>query len=368
MSQVNAKSQAKRRRRVRRSPRRPEPGAAPGDLNPTSTAGPLDKRAMVFNEAALTLDGDVTLATLPVPLGDCTTWLDVVGAGTPETLRGIGERYGLHPLALEDVAHVHQRPKVEPYGDHLFIVLRLPRPGDTLAVEQISMFLGRGWVITFQEKSGDCFEPVRQRIRLGKGRVRQAGADYLAYCLLDAAVDHYFPLLEQYEDTLTSIEDEILSSSPQDAIARLVGLKRDLGVLRRAVGPLRDALGSLIHGAGGPFTTDTVPYLRDCRDHADQVLDLVDGLRDQAASLVDLQLSMVSYRMNDVMKVLTIIATIFMPLGFIAGVYGMNFDGAVSPWNMPELRWAYGYPAAVGLMAVTAGGLTWFFHKKGWLR
>ena len=346
---------------------RPPPGTVPGHLKTTSDSEGASVTLTVYDRETLMEQHEIEPDALPAPAPDKVSWVDCVGIGSPAVLSAIGARFGLHALSLEDVAHVHQRPKVEPYGEHVFIVLRLPRPGMSLDVEQIGMFVGKGWVVTFQERSGDCFEPVRQRLRQAKGRVRTAGADYLAYCLLDAAVDHYFPLLERYEDDLLAVEDAILSPSDTDRIPQLTGIKRDIGALRRSITPLRDALNSLLHGGSTFFAEETLPYLRDCRDHAEQLLDLVEALRDQASGLVDLQLSIVSQRLNDVMKVLTIMSTLFMPLGFVAGLYGMNFDTSKSPWNMPELAWAYGYPAVLGLMLVTVGGLLFFFRRKRWL-
>lgn len=357
------------KRRLRMVEQRHAPGTAPGTIAAPSDATDTQIRVIEYNVDGVTESHPLSIAKLRSAheSGGKVTWIDVVGLREVKRLREIGDLFGLHPLAMEDVVHVHQRPKVEVYGDHLFAVVRLPDPDEDLGVEQISMFLGVGWVLTFQERAGDCFEPVRERIRSNRGRVRSTGADYLCYCLLDAAVDHYFPVLARFEDRLTKIEGRVLQHAAGDTVAELTQIKRELNALRRSIAPLRDALTTLANGVVQGFAEDTLPYLWDCRDHADQLLDLVDALREEGKAQVDLHLSMASQRLNDVMKVLTIIATLFMPLGFIAGLYGMNFDPDKSPWNMPELRWAYGYPMALGLMLVTAAGLLWFFRRKGWL-
>ena len=295
-------------------------------------------------------------------------WIDVNGLGDEELLHEFGERFGLHPLALEDVAHVHQRAKVERFDEHDFVVLRSARIGaSSLDIEQMSFFLGDGWVISFQERPGDVFEPVRQRILRDRGRIRRCGADYLLYALLDAVVDGYFPVLETYDGRLEGMEASIMESPKRAIMAELHGVKGDLMVLRRAIWPLREMLSGLVRDEAPRISDEVQVYLRDCQDHAIQLLDLVESWREMAGSLMDLYLSQVSNRMNEVMKVLTIISSFFIPLSFFAGLYGMNFDGERSPLNMPELRWAYGYPALLTLMVGITIGMYVFFRRKGWL-
>jgi magnesium transporter len=291
----------------------------------------------------------------------------VVGVGDAETVRRIGEIFALHRLALEDCINVHQRPKVEEYEDHRFIVSRMAMIREGPDTEQISLFLGRNFVITFQEQPGDCFGPVRERLRAARGRIRAAGADYLAYALLDAIVDSYFPVLESYGERIEDLEDDVLLRPDNRTVAQIFELKRDLLALRRAAWPQREAINTLIREPSPLIDDETRIFLRDCYDHAVHVLDIVETHREQAASLTDVYLSSMSNRLNEVMKVLTIIATIFIPLSFIASVYGMNFDTERSPWNMPELEWYFGYPFALGLMALTAAGLLLFFRRKGWI-
>lgn len=295
-------------------------------------------------------------------------WINVDGLGDEEMIRAIAAKFQLHPLATEDVLNVSQRPKVEEYPNQTFMVVRMASfEKERLQTEQVTMFLGSDYVITFQERPGDCLEPVRVRLRAGRGRARTSGADYLAYALLDTVVDHCFPVLEAYGDRIASLEDEVLDDPKPSATAEIHEARRDLIGLRRAVWPMREMLATLHREPSPQIKEETRIYLRDCFDHAMQILDLVESYRDVVSGLLDVYLSSVSNRMNEIMKVLTLIATIFIPLSFIAGVYGMNFDASRSPLNMPELSWYFGYPFALFLMALTAGGFVVYFVRKGWL-
>ncbi len=293
-------------------------------------------------------------------------WVDVVGLGDLETIRRLGEIFNLHRLALEDVINVNQRPKAEEYDDHLFMVARSMLRDTALGSEQISIFFGKGFVLTFQERIGDSFEGVRERLRKGKGRLRVA-ADHLVYALLDSIVDYNFPLLESYGERLEKLELETLEKPDISTLTEIHDVKRDLLMLRKAVWPLRELVNSLVRDYEDHFPGETQLFLRDCYDHVVEVMDLIESYREIASGLVDLYLSNISNRMNDVMKVLTLIATIFIPLGFIAGLYGMNFDHSVSPWNMPELFLPFGYPMALGMMTTVAAGMVYYFWKKGWI-
>ena len=296
------------------------------------------------------------------------TWINVDGLGDAKTVETLGEIFGLHRLALEDVLNVHQRPKVDEYEDRVFIVSRMTRFTGELETEQISIFLGPNFVITFQEGlPGDCFEIIRQHVRGKVGRVRQAGADYLLYRLLDGIVDHYFPVLEEYGEQLERMETEVVAHPTPNTIHRLHAIKRHLLDLRRILWPMRDALQVILRDTGSLFAAETRLHVRDCYDHLVQVVELTEIYRELAMSLTDVYLSSVSNRMNEIMKVLTIIATIFMPLSFLAGLYGMNFNTEISPFNMPELKWYLGYPFALCMMALVAFGLLFFFWRKGWL-
>lgn len=296
------------------------------------------------------------------------TWVNVTGLGDGAVIDAIGRVFSIHPLALEDVVHVHQRAKVDNYGDHEFIVVRMAShlEGAGLDIEQVSIFLGRGFVLTFQERPGDCLDGLRARIRDGRSRARTHGADYLAYSVLDGVIDSYFPVLDRYSDRLDQLEDDVVQRPSNAIIAEVRDIRHDLVALRRAVGPLRDAMALLQREENALITQDTRLYLRDCHDHALQILDIVETYRDISSGLMDFYLSTASHRMNEVMQVLTVIGAIFIPLTFVTGLYGMNFDER-SPYNMPELHWRYGYPAALGLMLLITLGLLFYFWRKGWL-
>ena len=297
------------------------------------------------------------------------TWVNVDGLGDAETIRAIGELCGLHRLALEDVAHVRQRPKVDQFADHIYIVARMiDRQNGRLGTEQLSMFLGRDYVITFQERPGDCLDAIRDRLRNNLGRTREYGADALMYSILDAVVDEYFPVVESLGDRLEELEDDVLLNPGPALAADVHNIKRDLLVLRRTMWPTREALSNLERTETDLVKPGTRLYLRDCYDHTFQILDLIEVYRELSSGLIEMYMTNVSYRLNQVMKVLTIIATIFIPLTFIVGIYGMNFDPDSSPWNMPELRARYGYPVVMGIMALIAGGMMIYFWRKGWLR
>ncbi len=299
--------------------------------------------------------------------GARVVWINIDGLGDSETFTKLGELFGLHPLALEDVVNLHQRPKLEGYGDVDFIVVRMPSLIPHLDLEQVSMFVGEGFLITIQEKPGDCLDGLRDRIRNNKGRVRRYGSAYLAYAVLDSIVETFYPVVESYTDRLEELESRVLARATENVVSEIHSIRHDLRLLRRAVSPMREVLSALARADGADPRDDTHVFLRDCHDHTVQLLEAVDMNRELASSLMELHLSNMSMRMNEVMKVLTIIATIFIPLGFIAGLYGMNFDASISPWNMPELHWRYGYPLALGLMGATAAGLVLFFRSKGWV-
>lgn len=352
------------RRRAHRAP----PGTAPGTLLDAPGAAPPTIRVIGYGPDDIVEAEVATPEGLRDHLGHWPVlWVNVDGVGHADTLRRVGEVFGLHRLALEDVVNVPQRAKVEEYGDHLFLVARMAWHQESECSEQLSLFLTAGVVITFQERAGDPLEPVRDRLRRASGRIRTSGADYLAYAVLDSVVDNYFPVLESYADRLDVLEEEILSSPTRSTMARLHAVKRELMTLRRAIYPMRDAVSSLLREPHAEVREETLVFLRDLHDHTVQAIDLLDTYRDVASSLGDLYLSTVSHRMNEIMKVLTMFSAIFIPLGFIAGLYGMNFDYGESPLNMPELHWYWGYPFVLTVMASVAGGLVFFFWRKGWI-
>ena len=310
------------------------------------------------------------------------SWVNVDGLGDAKTLTRIGEAFGLHPLELEDVTHTHQRAKLEEYADHLFVVADMtkPVPPDPAArpqrdappdpvfkAEQISLFLGKGWVLTFQEEVGDCLGPVRERLRKKRGRIRERGADYLFYALIDAVLDGYFPVVESLGDRLDLLDSQISENSGRGVVARLHRLRGELLVVRKLLWPHREMTNALLRDRP-LITPETQVFLRDAHDHAQQLLELAETYRELCSDLRDFHYAQVNTRSGEVQKVLTIVATIFIPLSFVAGLWGMNFDNGVSEYNMPELEWAYGYPFALGLMATIALGLLFFFWRMGWLR
>lgn len=295
------------------------------------------------------------------------TWVNVDGLGDTETIRRLGEMFNLHPLALEDVLDVYHRPKIEQYEDHLYMVVRMLEPEMPIQTEQLSIFVGKGFVITFQEHPGDCLDVVRKRIREGRGRIRTQGADYLAYSLVDAVVDGYYPFLDELGDRVDALETIVLEKPTSDVVSTIHEFKRDLLTVRRVMSSQREAVNTLLRDTGGPISNTTRIYYRDCYDHTIHVLETVETYREVVGGLLDIYLSSVSNRTNEVMKVLTMIATIFIPLSFVAGVYGMNFDTQVSRWNMPELRWAYGYPAFLLLVIAIVVVQISFFLRRGWL-
>lgn len=294
-------------------------------------------------------------------------WVNVSGLGDEATLLALGEIFGLHRLALADVVNVYQRAKADQYADHMFLVARMIENTHPIQTDQMSLFFGKTFVITFQERPGDCLGQLRERIRAAGGKVRGAGTGYLAYAILDAVVDGYFPVLEEFGERLEKLEGEITDEPSRRSIGEIHDVKRDLLTLRRSIWPIREMLGSLLRESNPYFAGDDRYYFQDCYDHSVQVIDLLETFRELSSGLMEVYLSSVSNRLNEVVKLLTIFTSIFIPLSFIASIYGMNFDTKVSRWNMPELEWVYGYPFALALMAAVAGGLLFFFRRKGWL-
>ncbi|MEO8439141.1 MAG: magnesium/cobalt transporter CorA [Spartobacteria bacterium] len=301
---------------------------------------------------------------LPHLNNDLVTWINIDGLGDVSVLRILGERFNLHPLALEDVLDTSQRPKVEQYDDYLFIVAKMIYldAEDEIGGEQVSMFLGKSFLITLQEEpERDVFEPVRARIRSGKGRIRKAASDYLAYALLDSIIDHYYPVLESIGAEIDKIEDELIANPLTRPVGSLHEHKRTLTQIRRMVWPLRDVTNLLLHEEPGLIRPETKVYLRDCYDHSIQLMDLVETYRDVLSGLTEVHISSIGMRTNEIMRVLTVISSIFIPLTFIAGIYGMNFA------HMPELARPWGYPTCLLLMLLVATGQILYFKRRRWL-
>ena len=300
----------------------------------------------------------------PIKNEPSVTWINISSIHDEGFVRALGDRFGLHPLVEEDILNTDQRPKMEDFTDYIYIVLKMLQwDGDNgeIVIEQVSLVIGSNFVISFQEREGDVFESIRDRIRTGKGRIRKMGADYLAYSLVDAIADGYFMVLERLSDKIESVEAELISSPGQRTLQEIHWLKREGLFVRKSVWPLREVVHGMGRAESSLISDATSLYLRDVYDHTVQVIDTMETFRDMLTGMLDTYLSSLSIRMNEVMKVLTIIATIFIPLTFIAGVYGMNFK------NMPELDWRWGYSMVLAIMAAVAAGMVLYFRRKKWL-
>ena len=298
------------------------------------------------------------------------SWINIDGIHDIKIIEKLGNSFGLHPLILEDILNTGQRPKLEDFESYIFIVLKMLYMNDKkneVKVEQVSIVLGPNFIISFQEKKGDVFDSIRDRIRNDKGRVRKMGADYLAYALIDAIVDNYFLILEKLGDEIEDLEETLVANPKPKNLQSIQNLKRNTIFLRKAVWPLREVISVMQRAESSLINESIRAYLRDIYDHTIQVIDTIETFRDMASGMLDIYLSSISNKMNEVMKVLTIIATIFIPLGFVAGLYGMNFNPAASKLNMPELNWPFGYMFAIGIMSVMALTMLAYFRRKRWL-
>ena len=301
---------------------------------------------------------------IPMAPAPCVTWVDVGGVHQLDVLETFGKMFGLHSLLLEDIANTDQRPKLDDYGTYGYVVLKMlyegERQGDVI-VEQVSLVYGDTFLLSFQENGGDVFQAVKDRLRSGKGRLRNAGSDYLLYALIDSIVDGYFVVLEAVGERIEALQDLVVTSPEPETLREIHALKRQLLFLRRSVWPLRDVMNNLSRSDGHFLKESTKVFFRDVYDHVVQIVDTIESLREMVSSMLEIYLSSVSYRLNAVMKVLTIITTIFMPLSFIASIYGMNFE------HMPELKSNWGYPAVLLLMGLTGTAMLVFFKRKDWL-
>lgn len=346
------------------------PGTAPGNLShpPQLPPVPATLYLLDFDASGLTKKADCTLEEAREYFSSPrATWLHVQGTPSEALLRSIGDAYRLHPLALEDVLHTGQRAKVETYDDELFAVLGIPQfAGERVEAGQLALFLGDTWVVSFYSVEHDPFDAVRRRISREDSKIRSSGVDYLFYALLDTAVDLSFPTMEALGERVEALEATVFDAPSRETLDEIHILKREFLLLRRMLWPQRDMLNELLRENHVHIQEGTKLYLRDCYDHAVHALDLVESYREMASSLLDIYLSSLSNRMNDVMKVLTIIATVFIPLSFIVGLYGMNFDRSVSPWNMPELGLRFGYPGLWLVMLGIVAGMLVYFWRKDW--
>lgn len=295
------------------------------------------------------------------------TWIHAQGPVSPQVLQRLGGAFNLHPLALEDILNSGQRPKLETTPDQIFAVINLPLHRDNrLWIDQLSLFMGKDYVISFHQGEIDPFESVRTRLRTASGGLRHGGADALFYALIDLAVDQGYPVLDILGEELEQLEDELLNDPQQQTMVQLHQIRRELAHLRRHLWPQREVLNSLLRDIHPLIHPQTRPYLRDCYDHVVQVMDIIESYRDMIANMLDIYHSSISNRLNEVMRLLTVISTLFIPPTFVVGLYGMNFDRQASPWNMPELSWTYGYPAVVLLIVSMMGGMLVYFRKKKW--
>lgn len=341
-------------------------GSAPGALVHVGeqVADKTSLRIMNYGDNFAEESSPSDISDLPLPPENGVLWINIDGLRNVEVIEALGRRFKLPALVLEDILNTDHRPKLEVHEKFLFIVVKMlvPDPSQgTFRLEQLSVIVGDCFLVSFQEMEGDVFDGVRKRIRGGKGRVRSSGPDYLAYALLDAVVDNYFLVLETISTQLESLEEALLADPTPADLRRFHYLRREAILLRRVVWPVRETLAGLMREESGLVTKETSVFLRDVHDHAVQAMDIVESLRDLASSLLELHLSRNSQRMNEVIKVLTMIATIFIPLTFIAGVYGMNFE------VMPELRWPWGYPLILLFMLGVAATMLLYFKRKKWL-
>ncbi|MBM3292992.1 MAG: magnesium/cobalt transporter CorA [Candidatus Aminicenantes bacterium] len=356
-----------RSRAGREAKRSPKEGLPPGSLVHVGERKVEHPRITVMD-----YDGDIFLEKTAASAEECaplretatTTWINVDGVHEAGLINGLGGAFGLHPLILEDIMTTAQRPKLEDLGTAVYIVLKmieLDEKGEGIVIEQLSLVFGSNFVLSFQERPGDMFDHVRERLRQGRGRIRKMGADYLAYSLLDAVVDHYFVVLEGLGEKIDRLEDELMADPDRATLHRIHALKREMIFLRKSVWPLREILAKIERIESDLVRKPTAIFFRDVYDHAIQVIDSVETFREVLSGMLETYLSSVSNRMNEVMKVLTIIATIFIPLTFIAGVYGMNFE------HMPELKWRAGYFIVWGVMIALGGGMAVLFRRRKWL-
>ena len=291
------------------------------------------------------------------------TWINIDGLGNPGLIADLGKCFTIHPLILEDIFNTGQRPKMEDLDEYLYITLKMLSYIETekkIKIEHISILIGKNFLISFQEDVGDVFDPVRERIRKD-GKIRQFGPDYLAYALIDGIVDNYFSVMEKLEETVEDLEEELVANPTQDSLQKINRLKKDMIFLRKSVWPLREMINNLERSDSVLIRESTRIYLRDVYDHTIQVIDTLETFRDMVSGMIDIYLSGLSYKMNEIMKVLTLIATIFIPLTFVVGLYGMNFK------NMPEIQWEFGYYSVLIVMALMVIGMLTFFRKKKWI-
>ena len=346
--------------------RQPEVGSRPGTLVILDTSPPPRVRMIRFDHSGVqdtnlkTSETDALKSALDE---NCVTWIDVQGFGDESLLHAFGETFRLHPLLLEEIVNVPQRPKAEVFGDQLLVIVRMVHPlaAGKVILEQVSVIVGKTYVLTFQEQYGDVFDPVRKRIQHSTSMIRRSGPDFLAYALIDTVVDGYYPVLEEIGNHLEDLESVVVSDPSPQLLSQLNQFKNQLVNMRRGIWPQREAIGQLARGDEGSISADVRLHLRDTHDHCVQITEVTEMYREMVTGLMGVYLSAIGNRTNEVMKVLTITATIFIPLTFLAGIYGMNFE------FMPELHNKWGYPAVWCVMIAVSAAMIVFFYRRGWI-
>ncbi len=359
---------SKHRQRKQRIQRRTQPGSAPGIISVDEHAAPPSVTAISYDSADLEVVLDADLQHVTDLRGKRQgLWVHVKGLGNGDVIRELGKLFALHPLALEDVVNEHQQVKSEDYREYLFIVTRILDAAPNSNTQQISLFLGAGFVLTFEEHSSELLDLIQHRLADAQSYIRTRGCDFLTYAILDTVVDLYFPQLVRFGDQLDDLEDRITDHPPREIVHELHDVRMALRIARRIVWQQRDMVNVLLRDPHPLIGDETRTFLRDCHDHTIQLVELLELDHETCTDLRDVYLSAVSNRMNEIMMVLTIFATIFMPLSFIASLYGMNFNPNASPLNMPELNWFFGYPFALGLMVGVLIAMLLFFRHRGWI-
>lgn len=354
----------KRRRVVPRG----APGTKPGTLKAAPGANPTVIDLMAYSEKEIIHKENITINEIKEFLHPhYVTWISVAGLADIDKIKELGHLFNIHPLALEDVINVHQRPKIDHYENAEFVVARLDQISENVKDEQVSFFLGQHYLISFLESPNDCFAKTLTRIENPQSTLRHSGADYLLYELLDTIIDFYFPVLQTYGDAIDQLEDETIKRPSPKILSNIHKIKHNLVEFKRDVWSLRNALANLYRGENDLINAKTQVYFRDSYDHTVQIIDIIEGTLDRSSSLVDIYLSSTANRLNEVMKFLTVLSTIFMPIGFLASIWGMNFNTSASRWNMPELNMKYGYPCALLLMLVVSLCLIYYFKRRGWV-
>ncbi len=369
MGKKARKSAATRSKQRRRFDQSLHPHTRPGTIIvPPDAVTPL-LRVTCYGPEQIVDKHNVTLAQIRDQRGKYPVmWIDAAGFGDAALIEDLGKLLDLHRLSLEDMVSIPQRSKIEDYPSHLFSITQIPSYNGDLSTEQVSIFTGKGLVLSWREHPGNCFDIVRKRLQVTGGTTRSAGVDYLFYALLDAVIDSYFPVLEKLGEVFDDLDDRVEADSSPEFIALMRDIRHDVRQLRRIVWPLRDAIDDLVRSPPAMVSEETLIHFRDCHDHAVQIMDTLENYRDAGSDLRDYYATSISNRMNETIKVLTIISTIFMPLTFIAGIYGMNFHRSPdAPTNMPELDWKYGYLGSLVLMALVAAAQMWFYWKRGWI-